>query len=868
MNKRKRFLIRITVAAAMLAITGVIVFLMMNSSKPRTNVAALMPADADIPAAEYKPVNNTSKLPGYATAAENDTLALLVNEDTADIVVYDKNHDYIWRSVPQDSNKDPRAVTTGQKNLQSSHVVVHYYNNINNRLYYGSQADSIERNQYKIQSITNGVRITYTFGQSGPLTGIIPWYITEERLNDKILSHLTDKEVRMVRRRYVVSKSKPGFLELVGQTRTSVLQIKELLEILYKVGYTEEDYIADNLAAGIVIEKSKTSIVLPVDYYLNDEGFVVSSDLSKAEEGSEVFLYRVDLLRNFGGASIGEEGYMLVPNGGGALINLNNGVSDNEYIQYVYGLDKAQMTMLHSTVQSDPVLPVFGLKSGDSAWFAEITDGEALAGINASVSGRLTSYNNVFAFFTVRYNDTLAAYGDSGLGAEMLILPDDFTKRRISVTYSFLYGDEADYSGMASEYRSKLIDRGVLTKKEDTGNIPFYLDVIGSIVRKKHFLTIPVDSVFPMTTFREGADMVSQLARMGVSNINVRLQGWFNKGYFHQIPKEVKIDRILGSKKDLNAFVDAVEGTGGKLFPDTAMMQAKLGNNRGYSPSNESSRYLAGYTMVDGIVNRPTMRIGMGSSTQQFWYYVSPGRLPEHVNAFIDSYDEYGINAVSLRDLGDTLYSDMRRGAIYDRDYAESIVIEQFEKIRAKYDHIMIEGGNLYALKYVTDVVDAHLSANKYLIIDEEVPFFQMVLHGYIDYSGTAINIDDTMDFKNSLLQSIEYAASPHFVLTAKSTSYLKSTAFNFLYSTEFSVWRDSCAQAYAEINSVLKDLNGVEMAEHIIHSKSLREMRYIDGTSVFVNYGSEEVEVDGVVIPPSGYVTIKNSRRLVRSDE
>lgn len=61
---------------------------------------------------------------------------------------------------------------------------------------------------------------------------------------------------------------------------------------------------------------------------------------------------------------------------------------------------------------------------------------------------------------------------------------NDIYDENLTVCYSFLSGDEADYSGMAKCYRSQLIKEGVLKETNDTGDIPLYLDVLGGVETK------------------------------------------------------------------------------------------------------------------------------------------------------------------------------------------------------------------------------------------------------------------------------------------------------------------------------------------------------------------------------------------------
>jgi hypothetical protein len=49
---------------------------------------------------------------------------------------------------------------------------------------------------------------------------------------------------------------------------------------------------------------------------------------------------------------------------------------------------------------------------------------------------------------------------------------------------------------------------------------------------------------------------------------------------------------------------------------------------------------------------------------------------------------------------------------------------------------LMISGGNVYSLAYADELVDVPVSSNDFYITDDEIPFYQMVIHGFIDYTG------------------------------------------------------------------------------------------------------------------------------------
>lgn len=87
----------------------------------------------------------------------------------------------------------------------------------------------------------------------------------------------------------------------------------------------------------------------------------------------------------------------------------------------------------------DARIPVFGMKNGDSAFLGRITGGDALAIVNADVSGKLNSYNYVYPEFCVREIELLNMFGVSGNQADVPVLEMIFTMKILRyVILSFL----------------------------------------------------------------------------------------------------------------------------------------------------------------------------------------------------------------------------------------------------------------------------------------------------------------------------------------------------------------------------------------------------------------------------------------------
>ncbi|RLZ13786.1 DUF5696 domain-containing protein, partial [Proteus mirabilis] len=139
-------------------------------------------------------------------------------------------------------------------------------------------------------------------------------------------------------------------------------------------------------------------------------------------------------------------------------------------------------------------------------------------------------------------------------------------------------------------------------------------------------------------------------------------------------------------------------------------------------------------------------------------------------------YERFGIGAVSLRDLGDVLSSDYRVQRVVFRETAKLIVTDQLQKLHEVYPDTMISGANAYSWAYASHVIDAPTSSSGFGLTDEEVPFYQMVIHGYLDYAGAAVNNLNEQDLRKQLLQSLESGSAPHFLWSYEQSSKLKYT--------------------------------------------------------------------------------------------
>jgi hypothetical protein len=767
---------------------------------------------------------------GMVLAAENDVLKLFVNIDTAEAAVSDKRTGIITYTNPPEAGGDPVAGGINKAILQSQ-LIVEYYDPNRRQGTFNSHDFSTSLGQFELEALNNGFRCTYMLGDMSYQYGLVPLYITAERL-----AYFTAKMSdggRYVMARYTDSTDAHGFMQLTEAAQTGQATLRRLESFFEEAGYTESDLDEDMSSSGVE-GAVPIAFVVPLEYRLDGDNLVVSIPTGHITEKGGGRIYRIQLLRSFGAGGAEEEGYIVVPNGSGSIIYFNNGKTYAEdYMQYVYDLDPmmAEYVVLGN---SEPArLPYFGIqRTGENMQgiLAEIRTGDTLADITASVAGKLNSYNYVYPSFTLRGSISLAMFGTTGNEAELPVVEADLTDVNITVRYSFLTDEYEGYSGMARYIREKLTEEGTLTPKSGGGDIPFYMSLIGSAAGQKHFLSVSYRGQFPVTTYAQAAQISEVLAQSGINNQVVNFQGWFNRGYYHDVPDRINLVRQLGSKKELEELSRKVESRGGKLFLDVDFQRVTFSSRR-YNWKLETSRYYGGGMVAVLGQKCPdcySSAAGLGY-IETLHNLLSPRFLGRYTDSFIKAFRKYDVTGISLRELGDALHSDRKRTGMIRREDAKTIVLDSLGKLEAAAP-LLISGGNAYSFGFGSDFINIPTSHNAVHIVDEEIPFYQMILSGSADYAGHAVNLHGAYDEEMLIARMVEYGSSPHFTFTAESSGNLKYTGMNRIYSGTFDNWSEKAIRVYNAVNSALSRVSDSFMTEHEILPDGRRRVTYDNG--------------------------------------
>ena len=169
----------------------------------------------------------------------------------------------------------------------------------------------------------------------------------------------------------------------------------------------------------------------------------------------------------------------------------------------------------------------------------------------------------------------------------------------------------------------------------------------------------------------------------------------------------------------------------------------------------------------------------------------------------------------------------------------------------------MVSTGNAYTLPYADMVTDLPMGDSRYYY-EEQVPFLQIVLHGYVNYTGQAINLADSVEI--NYLKSVEYGAGLSYTLNEIESKQVKDTNYSELYTTEFERWFDDAVSRYKKLEEATGGTQSSVIVNHEKIQANVYRTTYENGTTVTVNYNSSDVVIDGVTVPATDFVYSKNN--------
>ncbi len=793
---------------------------------------------------------------------ENDSLLFEMDASTTQFSLTEKNTGRVWRSNPEKAASDPVAGSTNKAVLQSTLIVT--YSSSSGTIDFNNYQYSIENGTYTVNQQEDGsVRVDYSVGKIEKIY-LIPNVITVERFN--AFTKAMGKDARKVTNNYTLYKpdkvaamaNKDELLALYPELENQELYVlkaetkennkKNMAQYFEAAGYTQEDFELDEqLRAG---SRENTSAVFNVSviYRLDGNDFLVEVPYQEMRYRAEYPITAVTVLPMFGAAGTDEEGFMLVPEGGGALIRYNNGkLSQNSYYANMYGWD-------YSTERREAVsetrcdFPVFGMTKAGGSFLCMLEGAPSYAGIQADISMRYNSYNWMCAKYTVLHSDR---YNVSAKTAQLVYmfekeLPDDTIRQR----YRFINSDS--YVDMARAYGEYLkAYYPELAGEKAQADMPVSVELVGAIDKIVVKAGLPLDSVVAATSFDQAGKLLTQFDQDGVKGLSVRMTGWSNGGVSQKVLSKVSVLRELGGSGGMKKLIQTADSLGIPLYFDGISCFAyRSGVLNGFIPARDSARY----TTRELVELYPYSVITYQPQDYQKPYYlVQPSYAKSKASNLIKALKNMNAGGVSFRDIGSLLSGDYNTRANTTREQARQMNLETLKEAQAAGQSIMLRNGFDYVLPYADIITDMDLAGINYSILDEQVPFYQMAIHGLVNYTGMPINL--ASDWQTELLRCAEYGAGLNFTFMAENTKLLQETRYTGYYGAWYSSWAEEARKIVTDYQRDMAGLNQTAMTGHQRLSADASVTSYANGSKVYVNYGYTALNADGLEIPARSYL-------------
>ena len=628
---------------------------------------------------------------------------------------------------------------------------------------------------------------------------------------------------------------------------------KVKLNIAEKTVYTVEN-IPNGKKVSITFANAKElntdrgfSLGISISAYvtLDDNGLHVKIPRDEIKEENEKYLLAgVMVMPLLGSANNDMPGYMVIPDGAGALIRYGSVTGSAVAWQSynVYGNDRGIQTQgldedngMHEYKQLS--LPVYGFVNGvnQDGVLCILEDGSKQARITVAPSGAYNIKTNfIIPTFTTRFNYYL--YGIN------LTMIDSLFNDDISMTYQFLSNSEANYVGMAKKYQEYLLANNKLVRNT-SGVYKTSIDVLMSDTKK----SMLGYSTTQMTKLSDLKKIVDSLTEEDV-NLILNLKGWNKNGMAGATPYTYQYNTKLGSRNAFKKYLKELENAG---------IDAYLNDNYvvGYTRGNLNKQEIATSLLKLRVVFK-------NSANNLFteYNYISPSYVTKLSNNLVKKGErKLGLSGISIDNIGNILFSYYEKNTNYTRNDCYDIYDQALKTISDKYK-LALSKPNDYFYKYLDAYLGMPTYANIYHLYSDNVPFVPYVIKGYVDYYGEYLNFNSLGEL--GYLRYLDYGAFPSFLITNEASHNLKHTDSVGSYTTCYSDWKDEIVHfnnKYLEgytltLNSKVYSRVVPENGVSIVTYQNIDNGSY---TTLIINYNIEPVNYMGVAVDAHSYKAV-----------
>lgn len=560
-----------------------------------------------------------------------------------------------------------------------------------------------------------------------------------------------------------------------------------------------------------------------------------------------------------------QSGYMIIPDGSGAVINFNNNKTGTVSATY-YGQDMTYISPMKQEEKAQLLLGMYAFvtttRGNKKGIIAAINQGGGQLALTAGVNSN--SKTN-FAYMTATLRSTETTYtGTVSEPKTFLKLDKTLSPLDIVLDYILLNENELEYGDIAKKYQDYLVNRydGLKAGNDTTDTNVTDLTFLGTFEKYSLFLGIKYMTEDSLTTFDQAKNIINELEDQNVNNINVSYKSWTSENLEYEVGGSLKVSKVLGKTSTMQSFYKFCASKNINFYPEIYITTAK-----GYNYMLGSTRYSArGVGNTEAVEYQYDLATGRPDKTLNEKYIISPLYYQDITDDLMNKYNKLNIwdnestnGGFYLADLGNQWAGNYRNNrqvyggdaVLYQRKVLEQISQNGKIKIDAPCD---------YAFEYVDVATSVPLASKMYAVYDETISFYQLVISGLFDYTTDYVNGMSNKSVQWYFSKVLETGSNVSFLLSAEDPAVLLETDYTQYYQSYYNNWKDVIVDFNTKINQL-----GIHQCTLTGFKKvnGLSEVTYtnkVNGSNLvlIVNSTDSSKTYNGAEIPAYSYIEVK----------
>jgi hypothetical protein len=550
----------------------------------------------------------------------------------------------------------------------------------------------------------------------------------------------------------------------------------------------------------------------------NSDGLHIDLPFSSIEEVGDFKLSTISLYPMLGATKrLRTPGYVVIPDGVGALIRYTDDPDIGVYSKRFYGNDEG----LNAYTLDQPLFAnMYGLVHGHQqhAMLALINNGAAHAIFNHFGSQVFLDFN--FSYVSFNYRTTYRQFLNQAKTSSVNLLQKDATPINLGLTYQFLSGNEADYVGLANRFAAMRFQHEA--DPITLSSVPLHVDVLaletkpGLFNREKMVMT-DIDGLI---------DIVEDLRSNVTDQLMLNYLGWQHGGYSYTTPQYQQVDAALGNLREWQDYQQSFSNDNTVLH-FTADPYRAFVRGRGYQ------------------TNDIIQTIGLEFLSHHDYYYLNSqagGKITDELRTTVS---ELGIQGISLETIGHHASSDFSRLGLSKEAMIEGI-----------QDTLQINDAVYQPMSYAWQpqyLLDLPMYSSEQARLTDTIPLLPIMISEHRIGFGRAGNFFSNTT--NELLRMIDYGLYPAFFVSEASAYQLIDTASEHIFTSRYQDWQPEIKRQYEFISDALVHVLGQRVVARTVLDLGVVAVTYELGTTIYINYSGVPYEQDTLLVNPMSYV-------------